>query len=109
MGRRQIECYKELYRHGKAKKVHPMCLFSILIRGFMTAAGGYIYNRTEVFKIEAEKFAKTADKFDKFVGSQMVTHPGRPDFWKQKYQNFEEWMQLFLSTGNAGLSHFANM
>jgi len=101
--RRQIECYKELYRHGKAKKVHPMGLFCILKEGFASAVAGYVHNRTEEFKIEAENFAKTADKFDKFVGSQVVTHGhGRPDFWKQRYQNFEQWVRLYIQVAEQG-------
>jgi len=98
---RQIDCYKELYRRGKAKKVHPICLFSILRKGFESAVAAFTLCTCEEFEFEAKNFAKTADKFDKFVGSQWVTHGHeRPDFWKQRYQNFEEWVRLYINTGN---------
>jgi len=93
----EVECYKELYKQGKAKNVQPICLFEILNAGFDAATQGYLNNKTKYFKTEAENFAKAADNFEKILGSQVVTS-GRPDTWKQKHQNFKLWLQKY-STG----------
>merc|ERR1711874_200283 len=83
--RREIECYKQIYKQGLAKKVQPICLYDILKDAFAAASHGYQINKadglpTDEFKTEAENFAKTAAKFEKILGTNVVTH-GRPDFW----------------------------
>jgi len=93
--KRQVELYKELYVKGKAKKVQTICLYEILDAGFDAASQGYINKETDYFKTEAENFAKAAEKFEKLLGSQVVTQ-GRPDQWTQKYQNFEKWLQNYV-------------
>jgi len=92
--KREVEIYKELFTKGRAKKVQPLCLFEILDKGFDAATQGYLNNKTEYFKLEAKNFAKAADKFEKCLGSKVVT-VGYPDRWKQKYQNFEFWLQKY--------------
>ena len=69
-------------------------LFRILVCGFDAAKVGYIINITKQFKIEAENFAKTADKFEAKLGSAIVTR-GIPDYWKTKYQNFTDWLSRY--------------
>jgi len=92
--RREVECYKELYMKGKAKKVSTIMMFRIIDAGFDAATQGYMINMTEQFKTEAENFAKTADKFEAKLGSAIVTR-GIPDYWKVKYQNFTDWLSRY--------------
>merc|ERR1711874_73033 len=101
--KREIECFRELYRHGMAKKAHPVCLFFILRKGYESASRGYICHQTEEFNIEVKDFAKTADKFDKLVPSFVKDLLGRAntDFSELWNQNFEEWVQLYISTHTA--------
>jgi len=94
--RREVECYKELYKEGKKKKVQSIWLYFILNGGFEAAAYGYVNNRTEEFKTEAENFARTADKFEAILGSEIVTL-GIPNFWKEKYQSFVSWQHRHMS------------
>lgn len=42
--------------------------------------------------MEAVTFAKAAEKFGKFVGKAVANH-GKPNFWKEIYENYEEWLQ----------------
>ena len=82
-----IECTKNLFNYGKDKKVQPICLYRLLQRGYHTSA--LIFQLTEhkyqkmFFEKEAINFAKTAQKFEKLLGSELV----RPEVWKQRQNN----------------------
>ena len=82
-----------MYKKGKEKKVQPICLYAVLDKGFDAAVVGYQLNETDEFKNEAENFAKEAEKFEKCLGSKLTT-AGRPDYWKQKYEEFDYWLML---------------
>merc|ERR1711874_589364 len=102
--RRQIDCYKKLYKFGKEKKVHHFCLYQILIDGFKSARNEYLiceelkkHEFLEEFKKEAVNFAKKAEGFGKLLGEEFV----KPEIWKKQHQNFEKYiMELRMKIGN---------
>ena len=65
-------------------------MLTTLEKGFKAASEGYFVHRLPEFKCDAENFAKAADKFENILGNEVVTR-GQPDFWKEKYLNFEMW------------------
>ena len=83
--RKEVMCWKQLYKVGKDQKVQPLGLFRMLDQGFYAATTGYqLYKATDL-KIDAMNFAKTADKFGKILGNDIVTK-GNSVSYKQKYQ-----------------------
>ena len=50
---------------------------------------GYQMYKTLDLKTDAKNFAKTAEKFQKTLGKELVTK-GLPDYWKQKYEKLDE-------------------
>merc|ERR1711874_315937 len=91
--RRQIDCYKKLYKFGKEKKVHRYCLYHILRSGFQIASLEYQicqalkkHEFAEEFKKESISFAKAAEGFSKLLGEELV----EPELWKKRHQNYEE-------------------
>jgi len=86
--RREIKCYKQIYRLGRHQKVNSLSLFRVVEKAFYTAVFGYQVFKTEDLKTDGEYFAKTAENFGKILGREFVTQ-GIPDFWRQKYEHFD--------------------
>ena len=51
-----------------------------------------MYKTTDL-KIDAMTFAKTAEKFGKILGNAVVTAGGKPNKWKEIYENYEKWLR----------------
>ena len=83
-----------MYKIGKDIGVQPIYLYHILDDVFDVAAFGFQLYGTADLKSDAENFAKTADKFRKVLGEDLVTG-GKPTYWKEKYKNFERWLLHF--------------
>ena len=89
----QLTLYKKMYKTGKDQNFHPYLLFILLSEGaFAAATVGYQLHKNADLKMEAVTFAKAAEKFGKFVGKAVANH-GKPNFWKEIYENYEEWLQ----------------
>lgn len=86
--RREVACYKQIYKIAKDKNVQPISLFKLAEKAFGAATLGYQLYKTADLKNDAENFAKTAEKFGKILGKDLVMK-GKPDYWKQKYEKFE--------------------
>jgi hypothetical protein len=82
--RKEILCYKKLYKVGKVQKIQPHALFLMLDQGFNAATTGYQFYETTDLKIDAMKFAKAAEKFGKFLGHDYVSL-GNSFSYKQVY------------------------
>jgi hypothetical protein len=78
--RKEVICYKQLYKAGKSQTIQPYFLYSILDRGFFTAAFGYQMYKAADLKIDAMNFAKTAENFGNFLGNEIVTK-GNPNYY----------------------------
>ena len=78
--RKEIICYKKLYKVGKSQNIQPYFLFTILDRGFFTAAFGYQMYKAADLKIDAMHFGKTAEKFGTILGNEIVTR-GNPNYY----------------------------
>ena len=85
--RKEVNCYKQLYKVGKVQKLQPILLYNILDRGFFTALVGYQMYKTAEFKIDAGNFARAAEKFGKIMGNDVVFKPDGLNYYKQHYQN----------------------
>ena len=86
MSRKELNCYKKLYRVGKVQKIQPISLFKILDRGFFTAVFGYQLYKTAELKMDAMTFAKAVEKFGKILGNDIV-FPDNRNYYKHHYQN----------------------
>jgi len=84
--RKEVICYKKLYNVGKSQNIQPYSLYLILHRGFLAAAFGYQMYKADDLKIDAMNFAKTAEKFGKILGNEIVTQ-GNPNFYKKIYKD----------------------
>ena len=91
--RHEIGKYKELYKFGKEKKAHNLCLYDILKKGYQVAALEYQicyfsqnHQFLEEFKNECVNFSKAAEGFGKLLGNEIVM----PELWKKR-QNFEKY------------------
>jgi hypothetical protein len=83
--KKEIMCYKQLYKVGKDQNIQPYFLFRMLDEGFLAATTGYqIYKDTDL-KIDAMTFAKAAEKFGKILGKEIVTI-GNTFSYQQTYQ-----------------------
>ena len=89
--RKMIDTYKQLYKLGKMMKASPICLYTVLQKGYETSRYGYrVYRFTEndhnsgEFKKDCIVFSKAAEAFGKLLGKELV----RPDLWKKR-QRFE--------------------
>jgi len=98
--RRQIECYKQMYKFGKERKAHRGDMYCILEKGFRIASLEYLicldnkkFKEMEEFKIEGINFAKSAEGFAKVLGEGLV----QPEEWKKVQQNFEKNISDVLS------------
>jgi len=83
--KKEIVCYKQLYKVGKDKNIQPFFLWSMLDQGFCAATTGYIFYKDTDLKIDAMNFAKAAEKFGKILGNDFVTR-GNTFSYKQCYQ-----------------------
>ena len=89
--RKEVSCYKQLYKLGRSKNIQPYFLYSILDKGFSVATFGYqMYKNcpelTKDLKIDAMNFAKAAEKFGKILGIEIVTR-GNPNNYKKDYKD----------------------
>ena len=84
--RKEVNCYKQLYKVGKSQKIQPMSLYKVLDRGFFTALIGYQLYKTAELKIDAMNFAKAVEKFGKILGNDIV-FPDNRNYYKHHYQN----------------------
>ena len=89
--RKMIDTYKQLYKLGKMMKAPPLCLYTVLQKGYETSRYGYrVYRFTEndhnpgEFKKDCIVFSKAAEAFGKLLRKELV----RPDLWKKR-QRFE--------------------
>ena len=90
--KKEISLYKKMYKVGKTQKIKPFFLYNLLNRAFDTSSFGYQLHKDADLKMEAVAFAKAAEKFGKSVGKALVNH-GKPNFWKEIYENYDEWLQ----------------
>ena len=86
--RKEIICYKQLYKVGKSQNIQPYFLFTILDRGFFTAAFGYQMYKAADLKIDAMNFGKTAEKFGTILENEIVTR-GNPNYYN--LENLQMW------------------
>ena len=89
--RKEVSCYKQLYKLGRSKNIQPYFLYSMLDQGFSVATFGYqMYKNcpelTEDLKMDAMNFAKAAEKFGKILGTEIVTR-GNPNHYKKDYKD----------------------
>jgi len=91
--RRHIECYKQLYKLGKERKAPCDDMYQILRQGHKAAefewqicCANDLPKEMEEFKKEGINFAKSLERFVKFLGEALVD----TDFWKKCQQNFEK-------------------
>ena len=84
--RKEILCYKQLYKAGKGQNIQPHILFLTLDEGFGAAIVGYQLYKTTDLKIDVMTFAKTAEKFGKILGKDYVSI-GNSFSYKQVYQD----------------------
>ena len=73
--KKEISLYKKMYKIGKTQKIQPYFLYVLLKRGaFATARFGYqLYKDTDL-KMDAENFAKEAERFGKYLGMVFCYH-----------------------------------
>ena len=84
--RKEVVCYKKLYKVGKDQKIQSYFLWRMLDKGFWAATNGYqLYKDTDL-KIDAMTFAKAAEKFGKILGNEIVTFANSVSY-KQSYQD----------------------
>ena len=84
--KKEILCYKQLYKVGKDQNIQPHVLFLMVDQGFGAAIAGYQLYKTTDLKIDAMTFAKTAEKFGKILGNDYVSL-GNTFSYKQVYQD----------------------
>ena len=80
--RREIACYKQIYKIAKDKNVQLISLFKLLERAFGAASLGYQLYKEDSLKTEGENFAKVAEEFEKILGKGLV-NKAIPNFWKR--------------------------
>ena len=81
--RKEVVCCKQLYKVGKSQNIQPYFLHLMLVRRFSAAVFGYQMYKTDDLKIN---FAKTAEKFGKVLGNEIVTR-GNPNNYKKIYKD----------------------
>ena len=84
--KKEILCYKQLYKAGKDQNIQPHVLFLMVDQGFGAAIAGYQLYKTNDLKTDAMTFAKTAEKFGKLLGNDYVSQ-GNSFSYKQIYQD----------------------
>ena len=83
--RKEIMCYKKLYKIGKVQNIQPYFLFMMLNKGFYAAGTGYQLFQATDLKDDAMTFAKAAEKFGNILGNDFVTQ-GNSFSYKQTYR-----------------------
>jgi hypothetical protein len=83
--KKEILCYKQLYKVGKDQKIQPYFLFRMLDKGFDAATTGYQLYRATDFKIDAMTFAKEVENFGNILGND-IGNRGIPNFYEKVYQ-----------------------
>jgi len=111
--RKEVNCYKQLYKLGKAVKVHPSCLYELVGLGFQAATNEYqicwfnqnpklsgkvqtefvIPDFFKEFEAECVNFAKTAEAFGKLLGAENVN----PENWRRIHRNYRRYFFEELS------------
>ena len=91
MCRKEIQCYRKMYKYAQEKNMRPISLFRIVERAFGAASLGYQLYKEDSLKTEGENFAKVAEEFEKILGKGLV-NKAIPNFWKHHYENFEKIM-----------------
>ena len=71
--KKEIMCYKQLYKVGKDQNIQPYFLFLMLDKGFHAATTGYLMFKDTDLKIDAMNFGRAAEKFGKLLGNEIVT------------------------------------
>ena len=84
--RKEVICYKQLYKVGRSQNIQPYFLYKILDQGFSVATFGFQMYKAADLKIDAMNFAKTAEKFGKILGIEIVTR-GNPNNYKKDYKD----------------------
>ena len=84
--KKEIMCYKQLYKVGKDKNIQPFFLFKMLDKGFEAATTGYQMYKATDLKNDAMTFAKAAEKFGKILGNEIITY-GNSFSYQQTYQD----------------------
>ena len=93
--KKDVSLYKQLYKVGKTQKIQPYFLYKLLDEAFDTATLGYQLHKDAELKMDAVNFAKACEKFEKILGNAVVTlTSGKPNYWKDIYQNYEKWLQI---------------
>ena len=83
--KKEIVCYKQLYKVGREQNIQPYFLWIMLDKGFGAATAGYQFYKAADLKIDAMTFAKAAEKFGNILGNDIVTQ-GNSFSYKQIYQ-----------------------
>ena len=91
--KKDVSLYKQLYKVGKTQKIQPFFLYNLLDRAFDTSSFGYQLYKDADLKMDAVNFAKASEKFENILGNAVVTR-GKPNYWKDIYQNYEKWLQI---------------
>jgi len=84
--KKEIVCYKQLYKVGREQNIQPYFLWIMLDKGFGAATAGYQFYKAADLKIDAMTFAKAAEKFGNILGNDIVTR-GNSFSYKQRYQD----------------------
>ena len=84
--KKEIVCYKQLYKVGREQKIQPYFLWIMLDKGFGAATAGYQFYKATNLKIDAMTFAKAAEKYGNILGNDFVTR-GNSFSYKQRYQD----------------------
>ena len=84
--RKEVICYKQLYKVGKSQNIQPYFLYLMLEQGFYAAVFGFQMYKAADLKIDAMNFAKTAEKCGKILGNEIVTL-GNPNRYKKAYKD----------------------
>ena len=91
--KKEVSLYREMYKVGKTQKIKPYFLYNLLDRAFEIASFGYQLYKDADLKMDAVNFAEASEKFGKILGNAFVTR-GKPNYWKEIYQNYEKWLRI---------------
>ena len=79
--KKHLEIIHILFNHGQEKKFQPVCLHGLLETGYHATVLGYLLTEhrgeKKKFQQEALSFIKTAEKFEKLLGKEIV----QPEVW----------------------------
>ena len=104
--KKEIACYKQLYKLGKEMELHPQFLYNVVEKGFQAASTGYLstwkdlnckclglstsdkHQLMKEFEEDCNKFSKAGKAFHKFLPKEYVD----PILWKKR-QNFKSYFE----------------